>query len=222
MHCREGMCFCKDDSPRMKNFYTMKQTMKRYRGITLMEVLVGLFVFTTVVVATSALFASSFKAKRSTQDTQKRYDAAFATLGEVGKIISTSTIMESTNSSGNQSLVIYSYSIEASQCIQFTFDSSTKKLVMKKRAVPSTTPYTDCRNTYLTDPSTEQVTVIDQFITGRFMWRELLTRQSDSNNNKSGMVTIFAQVYTKDPSSNPTAPFIPIQTTVSLRDYLVD
>lgn len=195
-----------------------KQKIKRYRGVTLLEVLTGLFIFTTVILATTGIFASSFKIKRETQDAQKRYIAAFNALGEVGKILSTSTIIQDNPPSGSDSsILVFNYSESGSECKKFTFENN--KLTVKERNVLPTGKLSDCTESFLGGVS---ATTVAENITGRFMWRKLSTRNPSKENNKSGMITISSQVYSADPGGTPTPTFIPIQTTVSLRDYLVD
>jgi hypothetical protein len=178
----------------------------------------GLFVFFTVVVASSMMFSSSFESKKFTQSAQKKYDVAFGALGEVGKIISTSTVMEandSANMNGANSILVYSYSTPANECKKFRF--SNKQLIVYERDVPDGDPYTNCNSAFMSSGATTQKIIVDKFIKGRFIWRKLDT--STAGSEVSGMVTIFAQAYASDPDVGSPS-FIPMQTTVSLRDYL--
>ena len=181
------------------------------KGVTLIEVIVAMFVFVTIIIATTAVFSSSSQSKKFITSSQKKYDAAFATLGEVGKYLSTSTTnLTMFQSSGGDSLVVYNYSQHT--CAQFSFMSN--KLVVKKQVMQSSEYYKSCSSNYLSRVTSE--TVIDN-ATGLFYFKKI---EFGSVGN-SAFVTIAAKVYDGDPNMSQSK-WIPLQTTLSLRDYLVE
>lgn len=195
----------------------MYNIKKIQRGVTLIEVLLGLFIFTLIVLSTTQLFVSSFGAKQFTQNAQKKYDLAFSALGEVGKVLSTSTLVSAdTSMSGASSILVYNYS--QGTCVKYAFTVADKKLKMGTASLATGEVPADCSTTI--NANTE---VIDSFITGKFITRKLDTETVLTPEVHSGMVTIFATVYTSDPdATGSTDRGVPMQTTVSLRDYLVE
>ncbi len=188
---------------------------KKFRGITLIEVLLGVFVFTTIVVATSAIFSSSFDVKKSTQNAQQRYSLVFGTLDEMGKFLSTSTLMmsDTTSISADQTITVYSYS--TNECVQYNFDSATSKLRTRRKLIGPTTPYTDCNDAYLGAVSWQDA--LDTYVKGGFTVRAVNTNSGEEH---SGMILIYADVYAKDPTVTVDNAPVTVQTVVSLRDYL--
>lgn len=201
---------------------------KKFRGITLIEVLLGVFVFTTIVVATSAIFSSSFDVKKKTQNAQQKYSLVFGTLDEMGKFLSTSTLMTADSESSDASTLgtvakLTAYSYSTNECVQFWFTNTTAgneyRLQVRRRIVPDTRPYTDCSTSFLNEsPAEPWHDAIDTYVSGRFTVRNVDT---DSGEEHSGMILIFANIFAEHPSvPDLEDPPVTVQTVVSLRDYL--
>lgn len=191
----------------------MLRKRSKMKGMTLIEVLIGLFVFTTVVISTTVLFSASSGSKKYAQTAQKKYDAAFTALGEVGKYLSTSTTNIENHVSGN-SLTVFNYS--TSECARFSFDLN--KLTVRKKGISGSQNYKKCYN-FLNSESLMPTTLIEN-VQGSFTSIPLKLNETPVTDNRSGAIIIFARVYEGAIASGTR--WIPIQTTVSLRDYLVE
>lgn len=203
----------------------MKKT-SNYRGMTLVEVILGVFVFSTIVLASTTLFTSSFQASTLSKEGQRKYESANTAINDIGKFLLTSTTRltsgtsDSGNYNGSNSLVVYSYSTQ--ECVEFTFtgSSGTPNDALQKRSktMSDTEDYRSCSGSgsggYLN--GTTPITLIEN-IQGKFLVRNL---SDASGSEHSGMVTIFARLHADTPATSDS--FIPVQTTASLRDYMVE
>lgn len=198
--------------------FSKKMSVKA--GVTLVEILMMIFVSSTIVVATMALFGSASKSEKFSQSSQKKYDAAFTAVGEVGKLLSTSTTKLTLSQSGSKT-ALYVYNYSTNECIEFKFNNTQATLVARKAVMLDTEYYKTCSDTYLNQPSTASRLSTSELIgdiRGYFFVRSL---SETTNPKRSGFVTLYAKVYDGDPTVSGSK-WIPLQTTLSFRDYLVN
>lgn len=197
-------------------FFRKKKKMES--GITLVEVLVGVAVFATIAISATVLFGSASQSKNFSKDAQKKYNAAFTAVGEMGKFLITSTT-NLTLSQGGVSSLLYVYSYSTQECVEFSFASST--LTVRRASMLDTENYKNCSGTFLTGLAGSgrvSSSVMIQDVQGGFYIQQL---NRTAGSEQSGFITIRAKVYDGDPSDSESK-WIPLETTLSLRDYLVN
>lgn len=174
-----------------------------FRGFTLIEVMVSLFVFLLIMVALSQIFAQAFSGYKNTKAVQRDVENAQYSLNILAKELRTSTIV----SSSQTRVKFYDYS----QFMCFEYEIAGNQLTVTKRAVatPTNDPITDCSGgtwsavTPIAKPETAGGT-----LTGKF-----IVTPSSASPQSVGKVTISLVI-----SEGPTHT-ARIQTTSSLRDY---
>lgn len=245
MHTAVFVCICQSGIA-VVGFFKEKRPMGEGRkkkiatGTTLVELVIALFVFSIIVLATTEVFSSSFVAKKEVESVQKRYNLAFEALGELGKYIASSTIMDydgdlttigdSSDMKGTNPDTLYTeillYNYSTRECAHFRFFVGNYNLQVRKLSMLSGEDYTLCSGSYLDAPTGGRLQPGWEMMTKEFIQGRFIRRTYDSTPvplANSGIVMIYAEVFAprEDNPALPESKGVPIQLTVSLRDYLV-
>lgn len=175
----------------------MKRTsfFKSYRGFSLVETLVAMFIFTLVIGATAQIFTKAFVGYREQKRLQSDIESAQFVLNTLAKELRTASIANSTSASVEF--------IDYSQSTCFVYAVSSNTLTVKQKSPATTTA--DCSG-YGT-----AVTIVDNISNGYFS----VTKSEGSSNPVVGKVTISLSVSSSGTTTTN------LQTSVSLRDYQV-
>lgn len=173
----------------------------RYKGFTLIEVTVALFVFLTIMTALSETFVSSFSGYKNARAVQRDTENAQFAMNLMAKELRTSTVVSSTVSK----VRFYDYS----QSTCFEYEIASDELTVAKKAVAAPTdplnPSADCLSGGFSAPSpiVEAGTLTGQFV----------VTPSAKAPKSVGKITVSLQI-SEGPNHKAN-----IQTTSSLRDY---
>lgn len=194
------------------------------RGFTLLELIISMFIFVILMLATTTIFSGFFSGYQKAKITQKDLESAQFAMNNIAKILRTSSIIDPISAGNTSDLVSYDYS--QGKCIEFNFDNSLGTYAM--RADSNLTPDDPdpnkiCSKQNIHNTTTEE-TVIgeDHFVDGYFSVTPS-NDGSDGNTKKIGKVTISMQICPQESGANAcstkTSDKVNIQTSVSLRDY---
>ena len=180
-------------------------------GFSLLEVMVAMFVFTVVMLATVAFFGTTVASYRNARAIQQDLENAQYAMNLMAKTIRTSSI-GTCNIPNSSKLCVYDYS--QSQCIIYKLSSSS----LQKGSGSPTTP---------DDVSTCPFSTIESGgmnnMTGDVFINNLTFAPILSSSTVVGKVTISMEIC--PPNSDNTAcstreqDRVKIQSSVSLRDY---
>jgi|SRR6185369_4115304 len=180
---------------------------KNSAGFTLIEVLISLFIFGILMIATSQIFASSFRGYRYTRAVQKDVETAQFAMNLLAKELRTSSIVytsvgQAPTSGTVDTTWVKFFDYSRNKCVRY--DILNNSLQVKEDDMPD---YATCLATGITHAYT---TLTTGNVAGHF-----LVQSSDisSSPKRVGKVTIYLDI---NESSTHQAH---IQTTVSLRDY---
>lgn len=182
----------------MKNFWK-----KSYRGLTLIEVLVSLFIFSLMMVAVSQIFSKAFSGYRSTRATQRDVENAQYDLNLISKELRTSTVVAPLSGPfprSSQTVKFYDHS--QGRCFYYRIDATTKALQV---ASASSTGPADCTTKNVGTP----VTISTGTVSGSFR----VTPSQGGGSKRIGKVTVSLRI------SEDATHYANIQTTASLRDF---
>jgi prepilin-type N-terminal cleavage/methylation domain-containing protein len=177
----------------------MKRTSfsKSYRGFSLVETLVAMFIFVLVIGATSQIFTKAFVGYREEKRLQSDIESAQFALNTIAKELRTASI-------ANFSSTMVEF-IDYSQNKCFIYDLSGGALTVKSK-IGTTPNVSDCDgNSYNSATS-----IVDNISNSHFS----VTKSKGSPNPVVGKVTISLSVSSGTTTTN-------LQTSVSLRDYQV-
>lgn len=178
--------------------YTQKVSLK---GFTLIEVLVSLFIFAIIMIATSQIFASAFQGYRYTRTVQKDAENAQFALNILAKELRTSTVVSPTAGPFPQrSTSVQFYDHSQQTCFLYRILGGALEMA-SRTAVPDVA---SCASASLVTFRTISTgTVIGNF----------LVTPSSIAPARVGRVTISLDV------NEGSTHRVRIQTSVSLRDY---
>jgi prepilin-type N-terminal cleavage/methylation domain-containing protein len=174
---------------------------KSYRGLTLIEVLVALFVFAIMMVAVSGVFAKAFSGYRSTRATQRDVENAQYALNLITKELRTSTVVAPTTGPYPfTSSYVKFYDHSQGRCFYYRINASTLQV-----ASNSATSVSNCRTMNLATFST----ISTGTVSGSFR----VTPSQGGLSKRIGKVTIALRI------SEDATHYANMQTTASLRDF---
>jgi len=177
--------------------FSSQHRRKRNKGFTLIEVLVSLFMFLTIMTAVSQIFVSAFSGYRYTKTVQLDVEAAQFALNTLAKELRTSSVV---SAAGNQSFVKF---YDHSQGVCFLYRVSGGNLQVARQTA---TGVSDCRS-----KSLPAFTAIATDITaGRFL---VVPSDAAATPLLVGKVTISLEI------AQDAAHRARIQSSVSLVDY---
>lgn len=186
----------------------IKSRSVKAKGFTFLEVIVAVFIFALMMVAATAIFAKAMKAYSNTKVIQRDMESAQYAMNLMAKTIRTSSvIVPSPPPTTVTRLVIYDYS--QGKCIEFKFE--TNKLVTRSIATSGTNK-SNCDS--LISGSGSANDLVGTYTTGRFS-------VIPSEIGTVGRVTISMEVCPATGCSGIERDKAIIQSTVSLRDYIV-
>ncbi len=175
----------------------MKSIQKKLKGLSLLEVMVSMGIFSLMMVAVAGIFGSSIQSSRANRDIQHNLESAQFTMNDIAKQLRTSTIIDSSSTG----VRFYDYSQGA--CIEYRKNSGENYV---ERASTATTRVLCISSLSL--GTYARVTIGD--VVPRF------NVVSSVLNTTAGKVTmVFVVKETSDSTRSVT-----VQTTVSLRDYV--
>lgn len=178
--------------------------LKNRAGFTLIELLISISILTVLMLATTDIFVRSFSSYQSTADLESSLADAQFLINFLAKELRTSTVVSPSSSGSTQTLKFYEHS--KGECVQYRFDSTNEILEVARGSSGSS--FESCDNG--SDLSGFEVVGVGK-VTGAFY--SVPSQTVDSGSARVGRVTI--NLILQEDESNP----IPIQTTVSLRDY---
>ncbi len=190
---------------------------KAYKGLTLIEVLVALFVFAIIMVAASQIFAKAFSGYRNTRATQRDVENAQYALNLITKELRTSTVVGPLNPPfPRRSNYVKFYDHSQGKCFYYRINSSS--LQVASATVSGGIP--ECRSRNFTTFST----ISTGAVTGSFRvtpsCSSVLAPPACTTDigggigaKRVGKVTISLDI------SEDTTHRARIQTTASLRDF---
>lgn len=180
----------------MKGFWK-----KSYRGLTLIEVIVSLFIFSLMMVAVSQIFAKAFSGYRNTRATQRDVENAQYALNLLSKELRTSTVVAPLSGPfprSSQTIKFYDHS--QGRCFYYQINSNALQV-----ASASSTGPADCTTRNVGTP----VTISTGTVSGSFR----VTPSQGGGSKRAGKVTISLDI------SEDATHRAQIQTTASLRDF---
>lgn len=173
-----------------------------------MEVLVAMFIFSLVIIATAQIFGSSIHGYRKGASMQQDLESAELALNSMAKVLRTSTIADSSSEGSGQSEVIV-YDYVAGACVGYEIDSSTNRLNKKTY---STSDYNESASPPTVDCSdaASPEAMVSGVQSGSF---DVVKSDGTTTPKKIGKITIYLDI------SEDGEHHAKMQTTVSLRDY---
>lgn len=189
--------------------------IRKKKGFTLVELMVSVFIFLMIMTATVTIFTREITAYRIARETQKNLENAQFTLNFIAKTLRTSQV----NTLEEDEL--YAYDHSQGKCFIFTFDGDALK--MARQTDSTTMTATACSKDNVSFPSGDMDSPIELTIgdvTGAFYGKKSDdgTQYSDVNTAGVGAVTTVLLI-TPEGGARGHSEEIPVQTTVSLRDY---
>lgn len=184
----------------MKGFWK-----KSYRGLTLIEVIVSLFIFSLMMVAVSQIFAKAFSGYRNTRATQRDVENAQYALNLLSKELRTSTVVAPLSGPfprSSQTIKFYDHS--QGRCFYYRANSPQNPYTLQVASALATS-VSNCQTMNLTTFST--------ISTGRVEGSFRVTPSQGGGSKRAGKVTISLDI------SEDATHRAQIQTTASLRDF---
>lgn len=185
--------------------------IKNEKGMTLLEVMVAIFIFSLIMVAVVQIFGSSASGYRNAVKIQRNLEDAQFAMNEMTKTLRTSTVVSSAGLQTDIKIFDYSRPTDDSNngnCIEFKFD--TNKIIM---ASSSASDSESCGNMIFGNSDFNEMTA------GKIenMKFEIVPSASGG----VGKVTISMEVCADSGGICSSTGKVQIQSTVSLRDYNV-
>ena len=185
------------------------------RGMTFVEAIVGIFIFSAVMLGVMTIFTGSFGGYRKAERMAKNIENAQYTMNLLAKSLRTSSIIvPNTEFINGTTLLAYNYS--NGECYQITFDNGR---ILKRS--DEATPVGNARNC-TADEVGDAVPLTDfqVHVEGSFSGEPSVTPDPVAGTPGSvGKVTIRIKVCSEDTCAGGRNDWSVLQTTVSLRDY---
>ncbi|MFC1645009.1 type II secretion system protein J [Patescibacteria group bacterium] len=176
---------------------------KKEKGFTLIEVLVAMFIFTMMMMATILAFSNLFQSYRQSKNIQEDIDNSQFAMNLMMKSLRTSSVIDGGDSGISNEVTIFDYSQK--KCITYGFYNQDGRSFLGMTSA-SSEDLGECESEGSGD-SMKAMTTGD--VTGKFWWVK-----SDGDTNVVGSVTALVHV-------NSDVGGVDIQSSVSLRDYTV-
>lgn len=175
------------------------------KGLTLIEVMVSIAVFSIVMAGASSLFGSNINTKSRTDRARVAYERMQISMNVVAKTLRTSSIV----SSSANTVRVYDYSQE--KCIEFS--TSSHRLTTREAPVAIDNK-DDCTASYTLGSYTN---LSNSYVIGRF---DVVRTDEAAATPVRGRVTMSFTVCPSDfDCTAKSSELANMQTTVSLRDY---
>ena len=189
----------------------MKNVLRKsYKGLTLIEVLVSLFIFSLMMAATAEIFTKAFSGYRNTRAIQRDVENAQYTLNLISKELRTSTVVAPlTGSFPLNSLSVKFYDHSQGRCFYYRISAGALQVASALSTGPP-----DCTTKTLPTPATISTgTVIGSFRVTPSC--SSVVTPGCTGAKRVGKVTISLDISEGAGSTHKAQ----IQTTSSLRDF---
>lgn len=177
-----------------------RKIIQKVRGFTLMELLVALFIFSIVMMATAQIFAKAYSGYHMTKRVQHDLENAQYAINILAKKLRTSSVVSGSGS--QQYIQFFDHSPTPPRCIRYRISSNALEV-----AESVATDVSQCDSMSLSS----FVPVTTGTVTGSFLATE--SAPVGGPPTRVGKVTISLSV------SEDAAHSAHIQTTISLRDF---
>lgn len=183
-----------------------------YRGFTLIEVVVSVFVFLVIMMSVSQTFTTAFHGYSLAKTAQKELETAQFAVNTMAKILRDSSIV---SSSGSQTTVRF-YEHAQGKCFEYKINATNNTIEMKSDSVSGTAPMGEQPDVWKTNQcgsmsfSSGYVVVASSVHDGNF---QVVPSDGASTPKVLGKITISLVI------GEDVDHLARMQTTVSLRDY---
>lgn len=189
--------------------------MKKLRGFTVTEILVGLTIFILLSSASSLVFTRLIKSHRATTLMQKNVQDAQFAINIVAKTLRTSTILSS--SPGDEVDLIRLFDNSQARCVEYRFNSVLKTL--ETRLASGVGTREDCEAPNPFEAGDVFQPLFSSEVVGSFTYTSSNGNPADPISAwRVGRATISLELIS--PGGILSGDVVRIQTTVSLRDYM--
>ncbi len=182
----------------------MKNVLRKsYKGLTLIEVLVSLFIFSIMMAATAEIFTKAFSGYRNTRAIQRDVENAQYALNLISKELRTSTVVAPlTGPFPKPSDFVKFYDHSQGRCFYYRISAGALQVASALSTGPP-----DCTTKTLPAP----LTISTGTVSGSFR----VTPSQGGLSKRVGKVTISLDISEGTGSTHKAQ----IQTTSSLRDF---
>lgn len=189
---------------------------KKFKGLSLLEVMVSMGVFSLMMVSVAGIFSSSISSYRFNKVIERDLENAQFVMNDIAKQLRTSTVVNPSTGTfaspeTNDHVRFYDYS--QGRCIQYTTSIDPNDNHHLSVASATVALMSDCATAPLDTP--QFLTTGDVVPTFRVV-NSFLDPVTPSN-SRVGRVTMVFVVKEKSAATRS----VTLQTTVSLRDYVV-
>ncbi|MDP1620561.1 MAG: prepilin-type N-terminal cleavage/methylation domain-containing protein [Candidatus Moranbacteria bacterium] len=190
-----------------------KNGKNKYKGFSLMEMVVAIFVFSLVMTTATAVFIKVASARKKVKTIQKDVEDARFAMEQMAKTLRTSTIMYVKPLAGvSHSQDIQVYDNSQGRCVEYRI--SNQKIQSRTGAS------SDSNDDGKVDSCSFVNVPFGDMVGANVGDLKFDVVKSDGSANKIGKVTISAQIcYGGSTTCAGSSDMVRIQTTVSLRDY---
>jgi prepilin-type N-terminal cleavage/methylation domain-containing protein len=181
------------------------------RGFSLVEMLVAIFIFSLMALATSATLVKSFSAYKRAKNIQKNLEDAQYAIALMSKTLRESVVVSVSGTVSN----ITAYSYSQKKCIKYSFNSSSGRLESGSVVADDLTACTS-------STSISTIPLTGQFVntsSSRFYVVPSVAPVPPTTPGTVGRVTISMEICSAQVCSTANTDKARIQSTVSLRNY---
>ncbi|QQS20755.1 MAG: prepilin-type N-terminal cleavage/methylation domain-containing protein [Candidatus Moraniibacteriota bacterium] len=185
---------------------------RRTRGFSLLEALIAMFIFSTVMVSVTTYFVSIARANQNAKRLQQNLEDVRFAMNQVSKVLRTSVVISpiSPSPEGTDSSRIRVYDYSQSSCVEYAF--SGEELTQRSSARPASSATPDEKAWCAGASLSSAASIVSARDGSRLIGSFRVVSSQDGGNARAGRVVIRAKVTRQDVSSVA-------QTSVSLRNY---
>ncbi len=201
---------------------------KKLKGLSLIEVITSIGVFSLMMVTIAGIFGSSISSSRANRVVERNLENAQFVMNEMAKELRTSTIVDTTFSSGSNTFASHGvnnhirfFDYSQGRCIEYRMGSDgTNNYIERAAFIPVVAvgeiPRDKCKDDATT---TTALGTYTRVTTGHVVPSFSVVTSSNGGGNSAlarvGLVTMVFVVKEKPLGTQS----VTLQTTVSLRDY---
>lgn len=191
---------------KMKFRFRKNKNRSVKKGFTLTEVMVSIFIFSVAMTGVSGILANFVKSSRSSRNLQSGVENAQKAINSITKKARTSNVISVSADARILRILDFSQNdSNSNSCVEYQFDNVNKRLNYGVINIPAggddNARITQCRGAV----SPAMTKFLENSLTGKFSVLQ-------SSPGIVGKVTVLIEI-------NQNNVNIPIQSTVSLRDY---
>lgn len=203
----------------------MKRIQKKLKGLSLLEVIVSIGVFSLMMITTAGIFANSISSSRSNRVIERNVEQAQFVMNEMAKELRTSTVVNTTfDNSGAGTFAspgigndVRFFDYSQSKCIEYSVATVNGNSLIQ-RATPSAATADPVACATATMDVVQIMTIGDVVPSFRVVTSfdgDTGSGTIDTRNARVGIVTMAFVVKEKASATQS----VTLQTSVSLRDY---